>query len=313
MQTRSFFWLSAVLSLAIVAAVSRSAEAHFTLMMPPSADATNDGGKGAPPCGPTTASGVVTPVQGGHPLSISILETIGHPGHYRFALSVNSRTELPADPPVTTAANGNSTGTTIQNPPIFPVLTDGMFPHTTATNGVSWVGTIMLPNITCAKCTLQVIEYMNMHSLNDGGGYFYHHCADLAITRDPALPGDGGAPDVGGGTGGRTGTGGTAGGTGGRAGTGGSNGTAGSTGTAGASGTGGSNGAAGAAGGVGGTTGGAGVGGSSGGDAGNVNVETPTEGGCSSCAVGARGAGAAGWTAAGLLIVGLLLRRRRRQ
>ncbi|HET6146621.1 MAG TPA: SCE4755 family polysaccharide monooxygenase-like protein, partial [Polyangia bacterium] len=213
-------------ALGVLISASSVAEAHFTLMMPPPADATNDGGKGAPPCGPTTASGVVTPAQGGHPLSISILETVGHPGHYRFALSVNSRNELPADPPVTTAANGDSTGTTIQRPPIFPVLADGMFPHTTATNGVSWVGTIMLPNITCAKCTLQIIEFMNEHGSNPGGGYFYHHCADLAITRDPALPGDGGAPDVGGGTA----TGGASGGTGGRAGTGGGNGTAGSTG-----------------------------------------------------------------------------------
>jgi hypothetical protein len=60
---------------------------------------------------------------------------------------------------------------------------------------------IMIPNLTCAKCTLQVIEFMAPHTFNDGGGYFYHHCADLKITADPALPlfgaaTDGGAADV---------------------------------------------------------------------------------------------------------------------
>ena len=35
---------------------------------------------------------------GGSMLHLKLLETIYHPGHYRVALSVNSRTELPPDP-----------------------------------------------------------------------------------------------------------------------------------------------------------------------------------------------------------------------
>jgi hypothetical protein len=52
-----------------------------------------------------------------------------------------------------------------------------------------------------------VIEFMHPHGYNgdagknDGGGYFYHHCADLKITADPNLPlftppVDGGAPET---------------------------------------------------------------------------------------------------------------------
>ena len=53
---------------------------------------------------------------------------------------------------------------------------------------------IQLPNLTCAKCTLQVIQFMAEHGYNQPGGYSYHHCADLAITADPAKPLDKGWP-----------------------------------------------------------------------------------------------------------------------
>lgn len=32
------------------------------------------------------------------------------------------------------------------------------------------------------------IEFMSNSNSNLGGGYFYHHCATLAITADPSLP-----------------------------------------------------------------------------------------------------------------------------
>ena len=37
-------------------------------------------------------------MQGGQKLHIKIQETVYHPGHYRIALAVNSRAELPEDP-----------------------------------------------------------------------------------------------------------------------------------------------------------------------------------------------------------------------
>jgi hypothetical protein len=152
---------------------------------------------------------------------ISISEYVFHPGHYRFALSVNSRSEIPADPAVV-VKNGQSVSAAVESPVVFPVLADNVFEHTT--NMPMFQGTIPLPNITCAKCTLQVIEFMAEHGPNVGGGYFYHHCADLQITADPTLPdggttdagaGDAGSPaadagvaEVGGGSGGSVGSGG---------------------------------------------------------------------------------------------------------
>jgi hypothetical protein len=163
------------------------AKAHFKLNQPPSSLAMEDGGKGSPPCGGEllAPSNVVTRVQGGSPLAIQLLEFIPHPGHYRIALSVNSRAELPPDPDVVVNADGLSVSAAIQSPPKFPILADGMFAHTDAFNITEWQGEVMLPNIDCAKCTLQVIEFMAEHPLNDGGGYFYHHCADLQITATP--------------------------------------------------------------------------------------------------------------------------------
>ena len=175
----------------------RRSDAHFNLVMPPPADSATDGGKGAPPCGPTAASNVVTSVQGGHAITLAVDETVLHPGWYRVALSINSRSELPADPMVT-VSGGNSTNAAYMTTPVFPVLADHLFNHTSGTTPIHYTMSLTLPNVTCTKCTLQVIEFMNMHGSNPGGGYFYHHCADLKITADPALPPfelpDGGAP-----------------------------------------------------------------------------------------------------------------------
>jgi hypothetical protein len=71
---------------------------------------------------------------------------------------------------------------------------------------MTFMGSVMLPNVDCDRCILQVIEFMHPHGFNTstpgpGGGYFYHHCAELKITHDPALPlfsvpGDGGTTDA---------------------------------------------------------------------------------------------------------------------
>lgn len=169
------------------------AQAHFILSQPPSALSTEDGGKGRPPCGEGVPSGIVTKVKGGTPLSIRLVEFVPHPGHYRVALSINSRDELPPDPEVVVDARGLSVRAAIQIFPSFPILADGMFAHTDASTVRTWQGEVMLPNINCAHCTLQVIEFMAQHEFNPGGGFFYHHCADLQITAtatDGFLPGE---------------------------------------------------------------------------------------------------------------------------
>lgn len=116
------------------------------------------------------------------------MEFIAHPGHYRIALSVNSRSEIPKDADALTKPDGKSISAPIDPNPKIPVLADGLFVHTSTPRNTEWKTDVLLPNLTCEKCTLQVTQFMAEHSFNTGGGYYYHHCADLQLTADPSLP-----------------------------------------------------------------------------------------------------------------------------
>lgn len=178
------------------------ASAHFHLLEPGSWISENDLGdpQKLGPCGGTSANAgtptnVVTKVQGGQKLHLKWTETVYHPGHYRISLSVKSRDQLPADPPVETRDSEKgpmSVSTKIDPAPQAPVLVDGLFPHSTRPAArQTWETDVTIPNITCEHCTLQIVQFMAEHGLNKDGGYFYHHCADLQITADPSAP----APD----------------------------------------------------------------------------------------------------------------------
>jgi hypothetical protein len=325
--------------------LTSTAEAHFILMSPaPTNPGEASGGKGSPPCGPDAAPAAMpTAAQGGHAIMLMLKETVPHDGFYRVALGIKSRSEIPVDnvvydgskPPKILPPTGMPSGTSdhadFQNPAVFPVLADNLFPHT-GTGMMMFAASIMLPNVTCDRCTLQVIEFMRPHGFNTsvnpgpGGGYFYHHCAELKITADPALPAfvapgaDGGAPDVaapkdasaevaGPGTAGASGTG-VAGAAGtGTAGAGGSAGVAGTSGTAGAGAGGSTMGSAGATGSAGssttGTAGAAGTG--TAGTTGAAGTHS-SGGGCSVAGGGITGAS----VAFGVLFVAILATRRRR-
>ena len=187
----------------LVAALPTAVQAHFRLLQPASwliEDALGDPQK-AGPCGGTNTDWgqptyIITKVTGGHKLHIKVQEMVFHPGHYRVALAVNSRSELPLDPEVTTRDTDRgpwSVSARIQNPPQIPVLADGLWPHTTKVDA-PFETDIQLPNINCKKCTLQVVEFMAEHPVNNPGNFTYHHCADLEITADPAKPIDQGWP-----------------------------------------------------------------------------------------------------------------------
>ena len=92
-------------------------------------------------------------------------ESIFHPGHYRVALA-RTAAQLPKDPEVTiveTEKGPRSSAAVIANPPVAPVLLDGIFAHT--------------------------IEFMAEHpGIAVDGGHSYHHCAILNIAADPAKP-----------------------------------------------------------------------------------------------------------------------------
>jgi len=194
-----------LLAMVAVACLAASADAHFVLISPAASMVQNrlgDPQKIAPcggvsanpgrgtPANPGVPSGAVTSVKGGANLPLLVNETIYHPGHYRVALA-RTMAQLPPDPVVTTAQTERgvrSQSATIQNPPVAPVLLDGIFTHAERPTQ-NFEAEIPIPNINCPNCVLQVIEFMADHpGVAVDGGHSYHHCAILNITADPAKP-----------------------------------------------------------------------------------------------------------------------------
>jgi hypothetical protein len=132
------------------------------------------------PCGnegTAAETGAVTAYQSGETITIRFRETVFHPGHYRIALAVDDRSELPAPPPVTRGSTACGS-VPIMDPPVFPVLADGVLPHTSPLSGEQTIDVTLPPGVTCDHCTLQIMQWMSNH----GAPCFYYHCADLAIS-----------------------------------------------------------------------------------------------------------------------------------
>jgi len=195
--------LFTLLSVAATAAPSSPTPApepvHFKLLEPISwivEDQRGDPQKAGPCGGSNTNWGepsfAVNDATGGELLHIKVQETIYHPGHYRIALAVNSPNELPPDPEAVTREGDRgpiSVSGAIQDPPVPPVLVDGLWYHTERPASMQTYETdVRLPNIDCERCTLQVIQFMNEHGVNNPGMFTYHHCAIMHITANPALP-----------------------------------------------------------------------------------------------------------------------------
>src|SRR4029079_14767179 len=114
-------------------------------------------------------------------------------------------------PPVTAGGTPSTPcgSTTIMSSPVFPVIADGMLVHTAAFSGPQSFTVTLPAGMTCtSNCVLQVVEFMSNHILNNPGGCFYHHCANITIGAGTGGTGGGGAGGRGGagGAGGRGGT-----------------------------------------------------------------------------------------------------------
>jgi hypothetical protein len=188
---------STVLAALLLATIPTIAYAHFRLVEPASwliEDERGDPQKSGPCGGSNTDYGkpsyAVTQAIGGSKLHLKIQETIYHPGHYRVALAVNSPAELPVDPKATTTDTDRgprSVSAEIQDPVQMPVLADGLFVHAAKSDG-PFETDVTVPNINCKRCTLQVIQFMEQHGVNNPGMFTYHHCATLQIAADPKKP-----------------------------------------------------------------------------------------------------------------------------
>ena len=193
-----------LLVVASVATLATAVDAHFVLVSPAANSVQSRLGdpQKISPCGGVSAnpargtpanlgvpSGAVTEIKGGTDFHLLVSETVFHPGHYRVALA-RTASGLPADPKVTTRDTEKgpwSVSAEIQNPPVAPVLADGLFAHTERPTGLMETD-IAIPNINCKSCILQVIQFMAEHAKNADGDYSYHHCATVNITADPAKP-----------------------------------------------------------------------------------------------------------------------------
>ena len=193
------FRLVAALALgAAASAMPAAVWAHFILESPTSWLQENQLGdpQKAGPCGGQTGkeaipTAFVTPLAGGSLLHIEVKETVYHPGHFRVALAVQDRSELPVDPEDVTKEGPKgplSVSAKIDPKPKAPVLVDGLWEHHERKVGTEYETDVKVPNINCDHCTLQVIQFMEEHGMNAEGRFSYHHCADLKITANPLFP-----------------------------------------------------------------------------------------------------------------------------
>jgi hypothetical protein len=194
-------WLIAPLML-----LAAPARAHFHLDAPPQATEQADLGDPQKPasaddaCPSGTATGAVTQVRVGDSIHVKITETVPHGGHYRVAFAADKSAFAF---PETTVTSNSCMSTTVSDPPVSPVLADGLFEHDQnmanagkVCNGTTSCETdVTVPNVPPGNYVLQVIEWMTPHgsAANNGAwGCFYAHCANVRVLESDATIPDGG-------------------------------------------------------------------------------------------------------------------------
>jgi MYXO-CTERM domain-containing protein len=274
----------------------QNADAHINLDYPVS-NTTDQ--KSPSPCGARGAAGTPTTFKPGETIIVKWTETVSHPGHFRIAFDTDGTDDL-KDP---------TSFTDIKMPAVAPILADGLHKHESGAGNKKWEASVTLPNVTCAKCTLQVIQIMtDKPPFGPGGGSdFYYRCADIVLAGSVS-GGDGGASDAISPADAQGGSGGAGGGSGGASG--GSGGMAASGGASGASG--GSGGAPTGSGGSGSSSTGGSSGSPRGGSAGSGTTPAPSTSDSGGCSVTSDKDSSAGWVIV-CLIAGFALRSRRRR
>ncbi len=162
------------LTLALVAAAcasgARPARAHIELMSPEPRTLELK----VAPCGLRVPRGSnVTHYDPGQTITVRWQETVPHPGHYRISFDADGDDDF-VDPGSFTDLNT-----------VPSVMIDNIADR----DGTGlYTQQLTLPNITCDRCTLQVIQVMTDKPPYGDGNDVYHQCADLII----GTPGDGG-------------------------------------------------------------------------------------------------------------------------
>lgn len=140
---------------------------HARLIQP--SPRNNNAGIKNGPCGGLARTATPTVVEGGKSLKITWEETVNHPGKYIFSLSPGNDVGF--------SQNVLATVIDIQN-------TGVPLPHQYEVN-------VMMPDIDCPNCTLQMIQSMEE---NPAAPSFYFSCADLNIKKSTTETSNGTQP-----------------------------------------------------------------------------------------------------------------------
>lgn len=177
---------------------SSVAFAHLDVNYPP----MRGGNQKVGPCeGVSFAGAPLTTVQPGSQITVDIVETIGHPGHYRIMFDADATDGEDFPDPVSCDDVGTPDGITLLADNLLPAQ-GGTCPgfHTpsqrTVASNVAYQFDVTLPDVECDNCVLQVIQVMTDASKADangnwvptGGQGLYFRCANLQLTRDGGAP-----------------------------------------------------------------------------------------------------------------------------
>lgn len=158
------------------ALLAAPAAAHIQLDDPPARTSSQKEG----PCGAADAprGETVATFAPGETITVRWRETINHPAHYRIAFDADGDDDF-ADPLDFMDFSGNPT-----------VLLDAIADR----NGGEYSAEVTLPEVTCDRCTLQVVQVMYDKPPYGDGNDLYYQCADIALVGEvPEVPA---TPDV---------------------------------------------------------------------------------------------------------------------
>jgi hypothetical protein len=208
--------------------IPTAASAHIHLTYPLSRTDSLTGDQKAEPCGiagQVRNPARVTTLRPGQTITVTWMETVDHPGHFRIAFHPNGATF--GIPPASAGVCVRPNGLTV---PCAPGVADCNFPTVNQEGLDGATGAIILkdripdgtlsldvtlPNMECDNCTLQLIQVMVdkcPYTTDLASDDIYFNCADLTLSGsapDAGVPGDAGdnpgGPDGGGGGGCSTG------------------------------------------------------------------------------------------------------------
>lgn len=206
---------SVILAMSLLG-ITRPAAAHISLEEGGTHRSRyGDGEIKAGPCGRaggTRGTNVYTYAPG-QKITVSVIESIPHPGYFRFAFDddgddafIEPQSIKPIDPN-RKCPNGPTdrcgASDFYNSPAVLPGM-DNLNPHLTAALGTKYTWEVTLPNVECSNCTLQLIQVMEddlAHGPYDptpgvGVEDIYHQCIDIVLKR-PTDAGAGGTNDVG--------------------------------------------------------------------------------------------------------------------